>query len=110
MMKNINDCLKQISAEYGLKYISYGDGRLIQLINRNGKSVAVYDHYFPLNSDTTAKICEDRGLCNKLLNLINIKTDTNFEFVFSSCVELFCNIGKSKLIYQAKRAEIICKL
>ncbi len=83
-MKNINDCLKQIASEYGLKYISYDNGKLVQLINRTGKSIAIYDHYFPLNSDTTAKICEDRGLCNKLLNLVNIKTDTNFEFVFSS--------------------------
>ena len=83
-MKNINDCLKEIACEYGLKHISYDNGKLIQLINIKGRSVAVYDHYFPLNSDTTAKICEDRGLCNKLLNHIDIKTDTNFEFVFSS--------------------------
>ena len=83
-MKNINDCLKSIAQNYGWKYLSYDNGKLIQLINRVGKSVAVYGHYFPLNSDTVAKICNDRNLTNKILSTAGIPTEEYLEVEFTS--------------------------
>lgn len=83
-MKQINECLREIANEYGWKYISYDEGKLIQLINRTGKSIAIYEHYFPINSDTSARICDDRNLKCRLLNHAQIPCDENLEFKFTS--------------------------
>ncbi len=83
-MKNINDCLKSIATDYGWKYLTYDNGKLIQLINKVGQSVAIYDHFFPLNSDTSARICDDRSLKCKLLKQANFLCDENYEVFCSS--------------------------
>ena len=91
-MKTINDCLKLIATDCGWKYITYDNGKLIQLINREGQSVAVYDHFFPLNSDTTARICDDRSLKCKLLKKAGILCDENYEIAFTSRSRLLADL------------------
>ena len=83
-MKQFNECLRQIAREHGWRYISYDDGKLIQLINGIGNSIAIYDHYFPINSDTSARICDDRSLKCRLLKQAHIPCDENLELEFTS--------------------------
>ena len=84
VMKQIYECLKEIADEHCWRYIPYEDGKLIQLVNREGKSIAIYEHYFPINSDTSARICDDRSLQYRLLSQAQIPCDENIKFKFTS--------------------------
>ena len=92
-MKNINDCLKLIAIDHGWKFLSYDNGKLMQLINKSGHSVAIYDHFFPLNSDTSARICDDRSLKCKLLKQANFLCDENYEISCTSPNRIFADLS-----------------